>query len=442
MTSVPLGKGAYERLYAGAPVIELLNRWLEANPANLREGTSVLARPGTVPVGFALNQGTYVGPNPMRGNYSLNGLFGGNLFVVCGSNLYMFQDNGDGSVTTTPIGGTIHGTGTPEVAWQAGTGYQRLWISDGQLLQYYEGPAAASGILTLTGTIVNGVDKFQVGGVYYTWGTTFSGSDAGTSSNPFVVKPTSISLGLAPLDQLILAINATGNAGVDYSSTIGGPNTLVTAANFSGTSPSTAIKLSSIVHTSGANSITFSVVAGTALSASGTGNLAGGGAQVLNSSPMPGAVVPSTITQVSSYVLVAVANTQQFYWLNPGAITIDPLNFASKESSPDPIISMRAVGDQVMVMGTKSTENWYATGNLSAPFAPIQGRVYARGIVPGTAVVIDDGIILVGDDGRVYSIGFQPGDSTDVGWGVSRISNNGIEERVRYQIRRQDGLNP
>ena len=121
---------------------------------------------------------------------------------------------------------------------------------------------------------------------------------------------------------------------------------------------------------------------------------------------------------------------------------IDPLDFASKESSPDPIIHMRAVGDQVMIMGAKSTENWYATGNLAAPFAPIEGRVYARGVVNGTPVVVDDGIILVGDDGRVYSIGYQPGDSTDTAWGVNRISNNGIEERVRYQIRRQQGLTP
>jgi hypothetical protein len=103
---------------------------------------------------------------------------------------------------------------------------------------------------------------------------------------------------------------------------------------------------------------------------------------------------------------------------------------------------MRAVGDQVMIMGAKSTENWYATGTLSAPFAPIEGRVYARGVMNGTPVVVDDGIILVGDDGRVYSIGFQPGDSTDTSWGVNRISNNGIEERVRYQNRRQDGLIP
>jgi len=443
VTQVPLGKGAYERLYAGAPVVELLNRWLEANPANLREGTSVLARPGTTIIGDALNQGSFTGYGAMRGNYALSGLFNNNLFVVCGSNLYMFTDNGNGTVTSTLIEGTISGTGYPEVAWQAGAGYQRLWISDGLLLQYYQGESAASGTLTLTGTIVNGTDKFEVGGIYYVWGTTFSPSDAGTSSNPFVINPTSIALAqLAPLDQAVLAITDTGEAGTDYSSTIAGPNTLVTAANNSGNSPATSIQISAITVGSGGDSITFTIVGGTALSVTGSGTLQNGGIQTLLGCTMPNGVAPGSITQVSSYVMVAQANSQEFFWVNPGETTIDPFNFASKESSPDPIISMRAVGDQVLIMGSKSTENWYATGNLAAPFAPIEGRVYARGVIAGTPVVVDDGIIVVGDDGRVYSIGFQPGDATDTSWGVNRISNNGIEERVRYQIRREDGLTP
>lgn len=438
MTSVPLGKGAYERLYAGAPIVELLNRWLEANPANLREGTSVLARPGTTQLIDPLDQGTFAGYGAMRGNYSLSGLFSDSLFVVCGSDLYKIGLD----LTVTPIIGTIAGTGYPEVAWQAGIGYQRLWISDGVLLQYYGGTSAANGTLTLSGMIVNGTDVFEVGGTYYTWGTSFSGSDNGGVSNPFVVNPTSIGSILDPLDQLVLAITGTGSAGVDYSSTITGPNTQVNAINNSGIIPSTSIKIAALTVGTGGNSITFTVTGGSALAASGSGTLANGGIEALQGCTMPGGVTPRSLTQVSSYILVSQGNSQEFFWVDPGEVVIDPLNFASKESSPDPIITMRAVGDQVMIMGAKSTENWYATGNIAAPFAPIEGRVYARGVVDGTPVVVDDGIVVVGDDGRVYSIGFQPGDSTDTAWGVNRISNNGIEERIRYQIRREQGLTP
>lgn len=445
MTSVPLGKGAYERKYAGAPIIELLNRWLEQNPANLREGSAVLARPGTTQIIPVLNQGTFTGFGAMRGNYALSGLFNDALFVVCGSNLYMVTDTvaGDGAnLTVTHITGTIEGTGYPEVAWQKGAGYERLWITGGTLLQYYQGLSSANGTLTLTGAVVNGVDTFEVDGVYYTWGTTFSPSDAGTVSHPFVVNPTSITFGLDPLDQLQMAIAGTGTPGTDYSATITGPNTQVSAANNSGVNPATSLLISAILPGTGGNTITFTVTGGAALTASGTGTLANGGLNALQGCTMPGGVTPLSLTQVSSYVLVSESGSQEFFWVNPGEVTIDPLNFASKESSPDPIMCMRAVGDQVMIMGAKSTENWYATGNLAAPFAPIEGRVYARGVQSGTPVVVDDGVVLVGDDGRVYSIGYQPGDSTDTAWGVNRISNNGIEERVRYQIRRQQGLTP
>lgn len=438
MTSVPLGRGAYERLYTGAPVIELLNRWVESNPTNLREGVSVLARPGTTQIIGPLDQGTFEGLGAMRGNYNLPGLFDDSLFVVCGSNLYKVAQD----MTVTPIVGTIAGTGYPEVAWQAGAGYQRLWISDGALLQYYNGESAANGTLSLTGTIVNGTDKFEVGGVYYTWGTVFSGSDAGTSSNPFVVKPTTVLAALDPMNQLVLAINATGISGTDYSTTITGPNTLVSAFNNSGVIPATSTLLTYVTPGTGGNAITFTVTGGTALTASGAGTFANGGLHILQGVTMPGGVTPGSITQVDSYILVSQINSQKFYWVNPGEIVIDPLNFASKESSPDPIIHMKTVGDQVMIMGTKSTENWYATGSLLAPFAPIDGRVYARGVINGTPVVIDEGVILVGDDGRVYSIGLSQGNNTDTSWGVTRISNNSIEERVRYQIRREDGLTP
>lgn len=432
MTSVPLGRGAYKRQYAGAPVVELKNRWLEANPANLREGTSVLARPGTTPI-KTLNAGTFSGYGPMRGNYALNGLMSDSLFVVCGSNLYRIKQD----MSVTLITGIINGTGYPEVAWQKGAGYERFWISDGLLLQYYGGTSLASGSLTKVGSIVNGTDKFEVGGVYYVWGTTFTGSDAGTSAHPFIVNPLA-----DPLGQLLKAIMASGTPGTDYSSTLAGANVFATCTS-DGNTPVVTLKFTAIPTGTAGNSIAFTVVAGAGLTVSGSGFLQGGGIDALQGVNMPDATtIPNSLTQVSSYVLVSVANDQKFYWVNPGEITIDPLNFASKESSPDPITCMRAVGDQVLIMGEKSTENWYATGNISAPFAPIEGRVYARGAIGGTPVVIDDGVLLAGDDGRVYSIGFQPGDGTDAGWGVARISNNGIEERVRKQIRREDGLNP
>jgi len=431
MTTIPIGRGAYRRDYSGSPEIQLVNRWVESNPTNLREGTAVLSRPGTT-VLKTLGVGSWTGLSPIRGVYSLGGLFSDSLFVVSGTNLYRIAKD----MTVTLISGVINGTGRPEIAWQKGVGYERLWIADGLLLQYYSGTTYASGILTKTGTIVNGTDKINIGGVYYTFGTVFNAGDAGTSANPFVVNPLT-----NPMNQLIKAINGSGVAGTDYSSTLGGGNTYVNATANDTLTPTLSIKVIADVQGTGGNSIATTIVGGTALSWGAT-TLQNGGIEALTGCTVPDGQIPLSITQTSSYILFSIANTQKFYWINPGETTVNALNFASKESSPDNIVAMRAIGDQVGIIGDRSFENWYATGNSTTPFAPIEGRVYARGALQGTATVVDQGIFLVGDDGRVYSIGSQSGDGTDAGWGVQRISDNGIEERVRRQVRREGGLTP
>lgn len=171
-----------------------------------------------------------------------------------------------------------------------------------------------------------------------------------------------------------------------------------------------------------------------------TSTLSGGGIDALQNVPMPLGESALTLASVAGYVLVGVANSQKFYWINPGETTIDPLNFAEKESNPDNIVTMNTVGDQVLISGSGSTENWYATGDIAAPFAPIEGRVYARGAIKSTAVPIQDGVILVGNDGIVYQIGSSYGGGTQ--FGVNRISDHGIEERIRRQLRREQGLVP
>lgn len=420
MSTVPLGRGAYRRLYTGSPEVELVNRWVESNPANLKEGVALISRPGTRPHS-TYDPGGFADLGPMRGNYTLDGLFNDSLFVVCGDAFYKINI----AETTIPIAGIINGTGHPEVTWQAGIDYQRLWIADGLLLQYYSGGTQATGTVTKVGAIVNGVDTFELSGVYYTWGVVFNPADAGTLANPFVVNPLA-----DPMAQLLKAINATGIAGTDYSNTLGGPNTFARAIS-DGVVPGVFLTLRSVGNDASTNLITLSE-AGAALTVSGA-TLTGGNIHALQGCTIPDGQTPSSVTQVDSYVLVSISDTNKFYWINPGETVIDRLNFASKESSPDPIIQMRTVGDQVLILGAKGTENWYATGQAATPFAPIQGRAYARGCLSGTAVVVDDYVLLAGDDGKAYKIGLQ---------GINVISNNGIEERIRRQVRNELGLTP
>lgn len=338
---------------------------------------------------------------------------------------------------------------------------------------------SATGTLTATGD-PDYTNVIQIGTTYYGWAADISGYADGTSAHPWLANKGTEAVSLANMAKLL---NFNGTSGKDYSAALTAASTDVSATSDAshlyvtalvpgsgGNSIATTVLSGSLVSwgaatlTGGAdtantmvvtatsqytdgNSISTTVVSGSFLSW-GAATLAGGGNHSLHGVTVPPLAAsqndkstngtPGALATVSGYVLVAIANSQGFYFILPGATTIDPLNFAEKESNPDNIVDMITVGDLVMIMGQASTENWYASGNYLAPFAPVEGRVYMRGVVPGTPCLVKDSVIVVGDDGIVYEIGQSFG--TTAQWGVHRISNHGIEERIRTLLRSQEGL--
>jgi hypothetical protein len=430
MVTVPLGRGAYKRSYAGEPEIVLQNRYAEKDPSNLREHQTLIARAGSNSLTTGCTGGV------IRGTYSKAGAFNGDLFVVSGHNFWRVPS----TAIPQQITGTIAGDGNPYLTWMKGIGYEYIFISDGSTLQYFSEHAV--GILTLTGNIQEGM-VIDINGVYYGWSATVDhGSPAGTAGNPYWAK---LATGGTSTQQnnsdslanMVLMINGSGINGSDYSTARTAPDANVTA-----TSTDTTLTVTAIDNTVAGNAITTTVsVSGGGSIAWGAATLAGGGGTALQSvTGMGASEVAKALATVSGYVLVSVGNSQKFYWINPGETTIDPLNFAEKESNPDNILDMLTVGDQVIICGDGSAENWYATGDFAAPFLPVEGRVYARGVVEGTPVVVNDGVILVGNDGRVYQVGYKYGGQAQ--WGVHCISNHGIEERVRTQLRFEQRLAP
>jgi hypothetical protein len=418
-----LGLGAYKREVAGKPLVRLENRYVEKDPSNLREHVTLIGRPGAGSL-VQLDGGA------IRGCYSKPGLFNGDLFVVAGNQFWRYNSQG----VALQIAGTIGGDGFPYVTWMKGTGYEYLFIADDTGFQYYS--EHASGTLTLTSTIANQV--IEIGGTYYSWAATVDPvtTPDGTSSKPYLaLLGTGLSADEDSLANMVKLINFSGTPGIDYSSSVPGANAGVTA-----TSTDTTLVVTAIDNTGFGNAITTSVFSGSGIAWDGSTLSGGGGAELRQVVGYDPSEKIKALTTVSSYVLASVGDTWKFYWIEPGEVTIDPLNFASKESNPDPILDMLTVGDQALIMGAGSTENWYATGDFNAPFAPVKGRVYQRGLVEGTPVVVDDGVILVGNNGVVYEIGYQVGG--EVSWGVHRISTNTIEERIRRQLRREQGLTP
>lgn len=419
MVMVPLGKDAYKRIFAGEAEIMMFNRFFEQNPTNQQEGAALLGRPGTGRV-------VRIGTAKHRAYGTKPGVFNGDLFVVSGNELYRYAEDG----TLTHILGVINSASArPRMGFVAGEGYQHMFISDGLLLQLYRGGTHATGTLTLTPAsppdITNQV--IQVGGTYMSWSATVDPVTPpdGTSAHPFLAL-----IGATDsdsLDNMDALLNFSGVRGTTYSSTVGGPNQLVSSSR----PTSTQITVTARSEFADGNLITTTVFSGAHLAWTGA-TLSGGGTHALIGVLVPDGLGIVALATLASFVVATVVKSQKFFFIRPGNISIDALDFASAESEPDNILDAITVSDTVWFVGQSTTEVWYATGDNDAPLAPISGRAYARGTVPGTSIKVKDSVLLVGDDRKVYKIG--PG--------VDPISTHGIEERIRRQLRREAGLTP
>lgn len=417
MVTIPLGTSDFRRTVSQAPLIQVRNRYFETNPANQVEQAALLARP-------SLQRFLFAGNGPIRGIYSQPGSFDDALFFVSGTSLYRLDTDATLSFIGT-VGGDLSSYVSMAATAAIGSTPEFLYIADGATLWLYTQDGFANSELLVTTGISNG-DGIKVGGVYYQWtnGSVDAGAPAGTLANPWLVK-----LGVDDYTSLSLmasAINLTGTAGVTYST--GMPsNGFVTASNIT----STTMYVQATVPGLAGNSITTST---TISGGSWTGSTLGdGSAASLSRVDMPDGLPAVAVTFLASYIIVIPGASipgynGRFYWIESGETFIRPLNFATAERAPDPLFGVRTVGDQFWLLGPKTIETWYATGDVLTPFARIQGIVFDHGIIAGTDAQIGDTVILVDDRGAVYVLN---------GGGLSRVSDNSIEERVRISLKNQ-----
>lgn len=139
----------------------------------------------------------------------------------------------------------------------------------------------------------------------------------------------------------------------------------------------------------------------------------------------PDDVAISFLAYVGGYVICVVRDSQRFYWIDPGDSTINALNFAEAEGLPDFISNIQILGDQIYFMGRNTTEVWYLSGDITAPFQRVQGRLFKLGAIGNAATTVynSDQIAFVGSDGIVR-----------LGPSMTRISNFAIEEKCRKAI--------
>lgn len=132
------------------------------------------------------------------------------------------------------------------------------------------------------------------------------------------------------------------------------------------------------------------------------------------------------VDTLNSYFLFAMADSGRFYWSAIGGTTIDALDYATAESQPDHLETLKVIGDVLWLVGRLSLEPWRPTGDLDLPFQRIDGRIFGIGCVSRDTVLKlsiggNDTMIWVGADGVVYRLSPNP----------TRISDHSMEERLK-----------
>lgn len=420
MAKVNFSPRDYHRSVADAAALILRNRYFEENPSLTDDGSALLARPG-------LTKFVELGAGPVRGVYSQAGAFDGDLFAVSYDSLYRVTQTK--AVTTLKNGGLFSpdkGFVNMAITANIGDTPEYLWLADGRNLWLYVENGYAQN--TIDGIPANN-DVVRIDAMYYrfTSGSVDAGTPAGTNANPWLIALGGTST--EAIANLSAAINNTGTAGTQYSTALtSNPVVLVT---FTSTS---AITVRCTTPGAAGNSIPTTET-GANLAWLNGATLTGGGANSVTAVQMPDDVGVIDVAVIASFVIVIPVQDDgingRFYWIEPGETTVDPLNFATAERSPDAINQVKVVGDNFWLLGESTVEPWYVTGDLDQPVQRLQGVVFDRGSWEATSVAMDEAIVITDVNGRVFIV---------TGSNPQPISTPDIEEEIRKAIQKQQAL--
>jgi hypothetical protein len=123
--------------------------------------------------------------------------------------------------------------------------------------------------------------------------------------------------------------------------------------------------------------------------------------------------------------LFPIQASNMYMWTPPGEYTVDGADFASAESQPDVLITLKVIDDVLWLIGRLSLEPWQPTGDQDLPYKRIEGRVFGIGCTARDTcqkMNVDglDTMCWVGTDRKVYRLDPNP----------VRISDPGLEEAL------------
>lgn len=139
----------------------------------------------------------------------------------------------------------------------------------------------------------------------------------------------------------------------------------------------------------------------------------------------PGAV---TVGYLDGYFVFNEPNSQRV-WVTAllDGLSVDPLDFASAEGSPDGLVSLIIDHREAWLFGTNSVEVWYNSGEADFPLSRIQGAFNEIGcIAPYSVAKMDNSVFWLGADARGQGIVYRA-----QGYQGVRISTHAVEYAIQ-----------
>ena len=149
--------------------------------------------------------------------------------------------------------------------------------------------------------------------------------------------------------------------------------------------------------------------------------------QQITDPDFPGAV---TVGYLDGYFVFNQPNTQML-WVTQllDGTSVDPLDFASAEGSPDLLLSLIIDHREAWLFGSTSVEVWYDSGDVF-PLTRIQGAFNEIGCAaPYSVAKLDNGLFWLGADARGQGIVYRSS-----GYSGVRVSTHAVEFAIQgYQ---------
>ena len=112
----------------------------------------------------------------------------------------------------------------------------------------------------------------------------------------------------------------------------------------------------------------------------------------------------STVAYMDGYFIFNRKGTGQFFISKLYSTELDAIDWATGESAPDDTVAVAVSNRQLWIIGEKTSEVWYDSGDPDFPFTRVSGAVNDIGMTnSNTLAKIRDSLLFVGNDFKVYA---------------------------------------